>query len=320
MFRKQIVLASLLLGLSTAWAHDVTLPKQLQGLVLQPLSETIFIVQGPQQFPGPETAGFMNNPGFVVTPKGVVVIDPGSSVQIGQAVLEKIQQVTALPVVAVFNTHVHGDHWLGNQAIREAWPESEIYAHQRMIERVEAGEGEDWIANFNQSTKGATAGTKVVIPNIGLLGGESLDIGGVNFKIYHTGKAHTDHDLMIEVTGENSIFLGDVVTDRRIQSARPEDSDIKGQIKAVEFALMTDNTIFIPGHGAPGDKEMVRRQLVFLQDLLASVENYYEQGLSDYEMKEQVIQGLSLYRDWFNFSEIGRVISYVYLKVEEDSF
>ena len=320
MHKILIAIASLVLNLSSTWAHEITVPEQLQGLELRQLTDGIFIIQGPQQFPSPDTAGFMNNPGFVLTGEGVVVVDPGSSVQIGRVLLEKIEQVTDLPVVAIFNTHVHGDHWLGNQAIRAAWPETAIYAHQRMIERVEAGEGADWIVNFNQSTEGATAGTEVVVPNIGLVGGESLTIGGVDFEIYHTGKAHTDNDLMIEVAEEGSIFLGDIVTDRRIQSARPEDSDIKGQIKAVKFVLQTDNAIFIPGHGAAGDKEMVNRQLVFLQDLLTSVENHYEQGLSEYEMKEKVILDLSAYKDWFNFSEIGRVISYVYLKVEEDSF
>ena len=320
MFTKQIMIASLLLNLSAAWAHEVTVPKQLDDLVLQQLSDELYIIQGPQQFPSPETAGFMNNPGFVVTPGGVVVIDPGSSVQIGQVLVEKIKQVSPLPVVAVFNTHVHGDHWLGNQAILKAWPEVSIYAHERMIERVESGEGEDWISNFNASTAGATAGTEVVVPNIGLLGGETLNIGGIVFQIYHTGKAHTDNDLMIELKQQKSIFLGDIVTDRRIQSARPEDSDIKGQIKAVEFALQTDNTLFIPGHGAVGGKEMVERQLHFLRDLLAAVEKYYEQGLSDYEMKDLVMRDLSDYGQWFNFSEIGRVIAYIYLKVEEDSF
>lgn len=320
MHKIQISIVSLLLNTSLSWAHEVTVPEQLQGLELQQLTEDIYIIQGPQQFPSSDTAGFMNNPGFVLTGEGVVVVDPGSSVQIGKVLLEKIEQVTNMPVVAVFNTHVHGDHWLGNQAIRQAWPETAIYAHQRMIERVEAGEGEDWIVNFDQSTDGATAGTEVVVPNIGLVGGESLAIGGVEFNIYHTGKAHTDNDLMIEVAAKASIFLGDIVADKRIQSARPEDSDIKGQIKAVEFVLQTGNDIFIPGHGAAGDKEMVKRQLVFLQDLLKSVENYYEQGLSDYEMKEKIIQDLSAYKDWFNFSEIGRVISYIYLKVEEDSF
>ena len=60
----------------------------------------------------------ITNPAFVIGADGVVVIDPGSSVQTGEMVLRQIGQVTGLPVVAVFNTHIHGDHWLANQAIR----------------------------------------------------------------------------------------------------------------------------------------------------------------------------------------------------------
>ena len=48
---------------------------------------------------------------------GVILVDPGSTYQVGKQVLAEIKKVTTKPVVAVFNTHIHGDHWLGNQAI-----------------------------------------------------------------------------------------------------------------------------------------------------------------------------------------------------------
>jgi glyoxylase-like metal-dependent hydrolase (beta-lactamase superfamily II) len=263
MFRKTLIVVSLLLHASPSWAHEAVLPKQIESLALQQLADDVYIIQGPQQFPSPETAGFMNNPGFVVTSGGIVVIDPGSSVQIGALLLKRIREVSSAQVIAVFNTHVHGDHWLGNQAIREAYPEVPIYAHTRMIERIDAGEGEDWIANFAKSTQGATLGTRVVRPNVGLDGGEKLYIGGERFEIYHTGKAHTDNDLMIEFTREKSIFLGDIVTRERVQSARPEDSDITGQIAAIEFVLQTENQVYIPGHGQAGGREIALSQLAF---------------------------------------------------------
>jgi len=56
----------------------------------------------------------------VLTAKGVVVVDPGSSVQVGEMLLKKIATVTKDPVIAVFNTHIHGDHWLGNDRHRRA--------------------------------------------------------------------------------------------------------------------------------------------------------------------------------------------------------
>lgn len=320
MKKTLVVLLWMVAFIAPSRAHEAMLPEDISSLALQQLSKSVFVLQGPQAFPSPETGGFMNNPAAVLTPGGIVIIDPGSSVQIGRLLLRKIREISSAQLLAVFNTHVHGDHWLGNQAMREAEPSVPIYAHQRMISHVEAGEGEAWIETFMQATDGAVTGTEVVSPGIGLQGGERLQLGGEEFRIHHTGRAHTDHDIMIEYPGEKSLFLGDVVTNRRVQSARPADADISGQIAAIEFVLGLDAEIYIPGHGAAAGREMVLEQLQFLRDLYASVARHYDEGLSDYEMKPVVAVDLAAYRDWQNFDELGRVISHVYLRVEEDAF
>jgi len=97
------------------------------------ITERVYVLHGPNEEPEVHNKGFMNNPAFVITNKGVVVVDPGSSVQVGNMLLEKMAAVTKEPVVAVFNTHIHGDHWLGNDAIRRAYPQAVIYAHEGMI-------------------------------------------------------------------------------------------------------------------------------------------------------------------------------------------
>ncbi|MES9848267.1 MAG: MBL fold metallo-hydrolase [gamma proteobacterium symbiont of Ctena orbiculata] len=305
---------------STVLAHPPAPFPESEGLVVRKISEHIYIAHGPQEFPNPQTAGFMNNPGFIVTLDGVVVVDPGSSVQIGRRLLSSIRGITEKPVVAVFNTHVHGDHWLGNQAIRESYPHARIYAHQRMLEHVDAGAGEEWIALFSRLTEGATDGTNVTGPDIGLQGGEVIPIGELSFHIYHTGKAHSDNDIMIELTADSALFTGDIVTNQRIQSARPADSNIFGQIHAVEVALGTNSRWYLPGHGQSGGREIVEQQLLFLQNLLGAVQRYYNQGMNDYEMVEPIKKDLSAYNDWYNFDELGRVIAHIYIEVEEKSF
>jgi hypothetical protein len=37
-------------------------------------------------------------------------------------------------------------------------------------------------------------------------------------------------------------------------------------------------------------------------------------------MKQKVIDDLSEYKDWYNFNEMGKVISYLYLEIESNSF
>jgi len=46
----------------------------------------------------------------VITDHGVVIIDTGGSFQVGEMIVKKIKALTDKPVVAVFNTHIHGDH------------------------------------------------------------------------------------------------------------------------------------------------------------------------------------------------------------------
>ena len=124
----------------------------------------VYVIHGPTELPSPSNQGFMNNPAFVVTDAGVVVIDPGSSVQVGEMLLERIGRVTDKPVLAVFNSHIHGDHWLGNQAIREKFPDVPIYGHERVGPKIIAGAGTEWVEMLLRMTENATAGTGVVKP------------------------------------------------------------------------------------------------------------------------------------------------------------
>jgi glyoxylase-like metal-dependent hydrolase (beta-lactamase superfamily II) len=306
---------------AAAEAHEVTVPTTIENFPLDRVSGRVYVVHGPQELPSPATRGFMNNPGAILTDRGVIIVDPGSSVEIGRQMLEKVRAVTDKPVIAVFNTHVHGDHWLGNQAIQAAYPDAPIFAHARMIERVNAGEGQDWIDRFMRMTEGAVAGTKVVGPTVGLQGGETLNLGGVSLRIHHAGRAHTDHDLMIEVDDDKTIFLGDIVANRRVPSSDvPQDAYFKGQMRAIRTALATGARHFIPGHGRSGGREVPLASLRFLEILYGSVQRHYELGMSDFEMKDEVAGDLAEFRDWNNFNELGRVISYLYLEIEAESF
>ncbi len=51
----------------------------------------LYVIHGPVGYPSPENQGFMNNPAFLVTETGVIVVDPGSSVQTGEMVLRQIR-------------------------------------------------------------------------------------------------------------------------------------------------------------------------------------------------------------------------------------
>lgn len=315
----RIVSFALICFVPIATAHEVVVSSVVDALPLEQLSERIYVVHGPVQAPNPENGGFMNNPGFIITDKGVIVVDPGSSVQIGAALLKKITEVTEKSIIAVFNTHVHGDHWLGNQAIKQAYPDAIIYAHERMLERVADGDGERWIGILNELTDSAISGTIVTAPDVGLAGGETLDFGDTAIRVYFKGKAHSDNDLLVEVDRGKTMFMGDIGMVTRITSQHA-DGDVRGHIETLKFILSTNNEVFVPGHGKSGGKEIPRLALSFHQALYDSVKRHYVAGLLDFEMKDKVIEDMAAFKDWDNFDDIGRAISHAYLRVEENLF
>ena len=303
------------------FAHDSQTPSSIEHFPLDKVSKHIYVIHGTQELPSPKSRGFMNNPAAILTRNGVIIVDPGSSTEIAQQVLKKVREVSDKPVIAVFNTHVHGDHWLGNHGIRKSYPKVPIYAHKRMIERVKAGDGKEWLKLLMGMTKGAVAGTRIVGPNIGLSDGEELSIDGIKLKFHHTGHAHTDHDLMIEVSEDKALFFGDIVASKRVPNSDvPQDANFKGTITAIRTMLNRPVDIYIPGHGYSGGREVPESSLLFLETLHSAVTKYFNQNLESFEVKTKVRADLNEYKGWNNFIAIDRVINYVYQEVERENF
>ena len=282
------------------------------------ITERIYAIYGPYELPTKQNYGFRNNPAFVVTSAGVIVIDPGGGKNVGEMVLKKIRAITDKPVVAVFDTHSHGDHWLGNDAIKRAYPKAVIYGHPNMKAALEAGEGERWVKVVNRETQGETAGTVAVGPDKTVNHGEVIKIGDRQFRVHHFGSTHTDNDILIEVVEDKVLFVGDVV---RVNALGSQEGSFKGNIAAIERVLSLPVKIFVPGHGPAGGREMLETYNGFLQKLYAAVQELYKLGISDFEMKPKVIETLREYRGWAEFDTfIGPHVSQVYLEVEKEAF
>jgi len=261
----------------------------------------------------------LTNPAIIIGESGVIVIDPGSSLQVGRLVLERMELLTDKPVVAVFNTHIHGLYWLGNQAVKELFPSAQIYAHRRMIERIKSGEGDFWVKAITGNYQGEN--TKFVLPEVALSGGEIETIAGVKIKIHHTGHAHTDHDILIEIPEDNTVLLGGLVVEPEVPSQGvPQDANFKGQMAATQYAIDLNAVNYIPGRGIPSGIELPKRAFQFLDSLYNSVQRYYEDGFADFEITERLKDELSEFTQWYDFSQLGGVVSQMYLQIEQESF
>lgn len=283
------------------------------------VAENTWVIHGPLEMPNVGNQGFMNNPGVVLTAAGAVIVDPGSSLQAGEMVLRMLKKVSDQPVVAVFNTHVHGDHWLGNQAVRAAFPKAAIYGHPEMLAEIEAGAGESWVELMESLTEGATRGTSIVGPDQAIDNGDAISIGGKTFLVHHHGQAHTKTDIMIEVKEDSVVFLGDNVTARRIP--RMSDGNFRGNIESVDIIQKTGARVWVPGHGPTGDIAMVRAYRGYLDAVYKTAEQAFNEDLDSSDVKPLALEATREYSDWAGYEgEIGRQGAQAYLEVEAAEF
>ncbi|MDP1863518.1 MAG: MBL fold metallo-hydrolase [Thiobacillus sp.] len=275
-----------------------------------------WVVTGPLGEPSVQNQGFMNNPGWIIAGDQVVVIDPGSSVQAGRMVVNAIKKTTGLPVTTVYNTHIHGDHWLGNQAILDAWPKAVLIAHPDMIAQAKVSEAENWVRLMGQMTRGYTEGTRAAIPTVATYDGMTSKIGTRVFKVLSSNDAHSKTDIMIEVDN-GVLFTGDNVLNGRV--GRLDDGTFKGNIRAIDSGLAMQPKVVVPGHGTSGGIAILQAQRNYFQTLYDAVKVEYNAGKSDFEMKPVVAKKLAAYKKWNGFdATVGKHISLAILEIEQE--
>lgn len=303
------------LAFSTILATAQVQAAKVRDYPLNKIAAHTYVIHGPLGYPSVENQGFMNNPGFVITKDSVVVIDPGSSLQAGRMLLKQMRTVTRLPVTHVFNTHVHGDHWLGNQAIREAYPKVKLIGHPDMIKKIKNGEGETWVSMMDSLTKSFTKGTRSVPPDVPALDRTDFKIGGMTFRVHAPEKAHSHTDIMIEAMEESVIFTGDNVLNQSL--GRLVDGTFKGNIAACDRIAAIKAKHYVPGHGPTGDVTIITQYRDYLAILFNDVKRQYELGKSDYEMKDEIVAKLLHYKNWTRFDlEVGPHINRAVLEIE----
>lgn len=287
------------------------------------LSPRVWLIYAEDGFPTPENRGLMASIVFVVTSAGVLVLDSGCSLQIGQMAIRMIRKTTNRPVVAVFNSHYHGDHWLGNHAFADTYgPALPIYALPHTIEQIRGVEGNLWRSLMERWTNQATAGTKVVPPNQAAAHGQILKFGDTTIRLHHYGQAHTPSDLCMEVVEDKVTVVGDIAMTNRI--ANIDDGSYPGTFKYYRaLQAATGDQLWVPGHGEPS-RDLLRTYGSFLAGIWEPCLQAVKDGKPESEAKTMVLRDprvASRAKTMQGFdSNIGKYTSLAYLEAEKEAF
>lgn len=213
------------------------------AFTLENVAEGIYVHHGEHLDIDTGYQGDICNISFVVGNKGVVVIDTGGSLKVGQQLREAIRKVTDKPIVYVINTHVHPDHVYGNAAFLEDKPQ--FVGHAKLSDMLQLRK--DAYDKLNSKYLGGDAvGTEQVLPTLAVKDKTVLELGDRTLTVVPHSVAHTNTDITVIDSKTGTLFTGDLLF---IERTPVVEGDIKGLIATIDTLKTYPAKQVVPGHG-----------------------------------------------------------------------
>jgi cyclase len=237
-----------------------------------------------------------------VGPEGVLLVDT-SAAAVTAELLAAVRTLSDKPVRWIVNTHAHGDHTGGNEAMSKAGsgtPQNRfgsglafpgslpsgavIVAHESVLHRMSTPSG---------GKPPAPQGAWPVAAYIG--DGRELFFNGEAIQIYHAPRAHTDGDTLVYFRHSDVIATGDVFNTNSfpvidVETGGTIDGVIAGLNHVLDIAIPAEKqeggTSVIPGHGRLGDEADVvqyRNMVTIVRD---RVQDMLKRGMTLDQVKQ----------------------------------
>lgn len=215
-------------------------------LEVQKVTENVYAIVGSITQRSPKNLGNNATFGFVITSKGVVLIDSGGSYKGAQKIHQAIQTVTNQKIVLVINTGGQDHRWLGNDYFKQQGARI-IAAKASVADQKKRVNGQ---LSFLENLVGKKimASTREVYADETFVTKHEIKIGGVQFKLHNPGTAHTPGDTYVWLPQQKTVFTGDIVYVERILAVGSV-SNSKGWIQSFETISALKPSYIVPGHG-----------------------------------------------------------------------
>lgn len=249
MTKRLAAMAAFSLGLAwTARPQAVDFPNtQIQTVKI---ADNLYVLMG-----GPAQGNIV----VLTGPDGLFLID-SMYAQMHEKITAAIAQISNQPIRYLVNTHSHGDHTGGNEAMAKLG--AVIISHENMRKEMAAAKNPPPAA---------------ALPVMTYSDSMTLRFDGEEIYIYHPQPAHTDGDSIIYFRHANVMHVGDVPSSLRYPNIGVADGgSVDGMIAAARQVMRIANpqTKIIPGHLGPvvGFNEIQQQIAMFIavRDRVAS--------------------------------------------------
>jgi len=237
-----------------------------------------------------------SNAGIIDLGDRTLVFDTFNTPMAARDLRLAVESLTGRQVSTIVISHVHSDHWMGNQVfsahttilsttkIRAAMPEwgdelleykddpTEVEEYLRESEgRLEKETDPRWRATLESSIR-STHFQLQSLPELVLRYPDLTFEGSLVFygsqrkvELFSTGVGHSESDISLLLPDEKIAFIGDLgffSTQPFLPYSQPE-----AWIKHMEMFGQTNYETYVPGHGTIGTNEDLALQRRYLDDL-----------------------------------------------------
>jgi cyclase len=169
-----------------------------------------------------------------------------------QKIVDALARLGRQPIRYVVNTHLHGDHTGGNEAMAKLG--AVILSQENMRKRM--------------ATPQNNAPPAAALPMLTYTESLTMHFNGEEIYIYHPEPAHTDGDSIVYFRHANVMHVGDVPASLRYPNIGVNDGgSVDGMMAAARQVMTIANpqTKIVPGHLGPivGFREMQQQLEMF---------------------------------------------------------
>ncbi len=192
-------------------------------------------------------------------------------------ILREVRNTTSKPIRYVFDTHWHNDHTFGNCVFVDIG--ATIVASRECAAELAARGVSSW--NSWNETAYPLNGFRLEQPTMTFSDRITFDDGSERVDVLRVEPSHSRGDAVAYLPKHRILIAGDLCVNWAFgNNLGDAGGNPENWIHVLDEFLGWDIQIVVPGHGAPVEKEKLREQRDYLQDLLSQVREGIRTGRS----------------------------------------
>jgi cyclase len=229
----------------------------------------------------------VDNAGFVVGEKGVLVIDAHICIPMARQIQERVREVTDKPLLYLVNSNYHGDHTFGNCA----FPAETLVIQQRETAARTPYHDEElaFMLPAVKNDRTVFEGVALRLPEIVFNDHLRIDLGGRIVEIHWFGPANTPGDTVTYVPEAKVAWTGNMTGGSFGLALESDAPTFLGTL--TRFIQTIEVETLIPGHSAPLGPSDLWLYMLYFSRLTNDMKKAMSSGWSLEETLERIPMG-----------------------------